>query len=111
MNLYLLQELLPPNIQLNFGIAPNLGFALGNYSAFQQVIFNLALNARDAMEEDGGSIDLTAKIVELEVEQDAKDLKLGNYVDVTLSDTGPGIPESDLENIFEPFFCWMCNFN
>jgi len=57
----------------------------------QQVLMNLILNARDAMLPGGGVLTITAT----ETEQ---------FVNLTVSDTGKGIPPSDQKNIFKPFF-------
>ena len=67
-------------------------------------IVNLGINARDAMP-DGGILSLEVKPVNLD-EKDAalRDLVPGNYVVITVQDTGTGIPESIRSKIFEPFF-------
>lgn len=57
----------------------------------QQVVMNLLLNARDAMLPGGGTLNVAAK-------------EDGQCVELTVSDTGGGIPAADLENIFQPFF-------
>jgi signal transduction histidine kinase len=57
----------------------------------QQVLMNLVLNARDAMLPGGGFLKIAAT-------------ENAEYVDLMVSDTGKGIPRSDLENIFKPFF-------
>ena len=57
----------------------------------QQVLMNLILNARDAMLPGGGVLKITAS-------------ENATFVDLEVADTGKGIPPSDLENIFQPFF-------
>lgn len=57
----------------------------------QQVLMNLILNARDAMLPGGGALKVAAH-------------ENGQYVELTVSDTGKGIPAADLDNIFQPFF-------
>jgi signal transduction histidine kinase len=57
----------------------------------QQVLMNLILNARDAMLPGGGTLTVAAR-------------ENGQHVELTVSDTGKGIPAADLENIFRPFF-------
>jgi PAS domain S-box-containing protein len=68
----------------------------------EQVILNLALNARDAMP-GGGSISLSTADVTLEP-GNAHGLAPGEYVSLVVSDTGSGIPADVLPHIFEPFF-------
>jgi two-component system cell cycle sensor histidine kinase/response regulator CckA len=74
-------------------------------SQFEQVIVNLAVNARDAML-DGGTLTIrTVNVPEAEVERlSYKGLPPADYVRIDVSDTGTGIPADILEKIFEPFF-------
>src|SRR5262245_3454145 len=74
-------------------------------SQFEQVIVNLAVNARDAMP-DGGKLTLrTANITAEECGKFAyKGMPKADYVLVEVSDTGTGIPPHIIEKIFEPFF-------
>ncbi len=72
---------------------------------FEQVITNLAVNARDAMP-DGGRLELrSANISAKECERyDTKGMPAADYVMVEVADTGSGIPEAIQSKIFEPFF-------
>ncbi len=70
---------------------PKLDCRIGQ---IQQVILNLTMNAIDAIEEDG----LSERRVCIETDYD------DNYVMISISDTGPGIPESIRTRIFDPFF-------
>ncbi|MFH0945174.1 MAG: HAMP domain-containing sensor histidine kinase, partial [Planctomycetota bacterium] len=72
-------------------VAPNLPSILGSQTELQQVFLNLINNALDAMERRGGTIEITVK--------QEKD-KIVAYV----ADTGPSIPNANLERIFDPFF-------
>ncbi len=74
-------------------------------SQFEQVIVNLAVNARDAMP-DGGT--LSIRTVNVEAKDagalGAKGMPTGDYVMVEVADTGTGIPQEIIDKIFEPFF-------
>jgi two-component system cell cycle sensor histidine kinase/response regulator CckA len=74
-------------------------------SQFEQVIVNLAVNARDAMP-DGGKLTLRATNVTAAESRHlaAKSVPPGEYVLVEVSDTGTGIPADIIDHIFEPFF-------
>jgi two-component system, cell cycle sensor histidine kinase and response regulator CckA len=71
----------------------------------EQVLMNLCANARDAMP-DGGGIEIRTADRNVTAEEAATraGLQTGAYVLVTVSDTGPGIPEAIRPHIFEPFF-------
>jgi two-component system, cell cycle sensor histidine kinase and response regulator CckA len=74
-------------------------------SQFEQVIVNLAVNARDAMP-DGGK--LTVKTANLTTDEAAqlsyKGMPAADYVRIDITDTGTGIPPEIVDKIFEPFF-------
>ena len=74
-------------------------------SQIEQVIVNLAVNARDAMP-NGGTLVIESGIVELDDQYVSMHLaaKLGSYVVLTVTDTGLGMDEEVLEHLFEPFF-------
>ena len=71
----------------------------------QQVIMNLALNARDAME-NGGTLRISTMMTNLTQEDCVYNptLRTGQYVQMSITDTGSGIPSEILPKIFEPFF-------
>jgi signal transduction histidine kinase/ActR/RegA family two-component response regulator len=70
----------------------------------EQVIMNLVVNARDAMP-DGGKIEIrTAKVEIDETTGAARDAKAGRYVRLSVADTGRGMDEATLKQIFQPFF-------
>jgi two-component system cell cycle sensor histidine kinase/response regulator CckA len=78
---------------------------LADLSQFEQVIVNLAVNARDAMP-DGGTLSIrTANVTSAEATKMAySGMPPADYVLVEVSDTGTGIPEDIIDKIFEPFF-------
>ena len=83
----------------------NLRTVSGDATQLHQVLINLCVNARDAMPE-GGTLSIYAENVFVD-ENYARiniDAKVGNYVVITVADTGTGIPPEILNRIFEPFF-------
>ena len=78
---------------------------LADAGQLEQVLLNLAVNARDAMRE-GGTFRLQSDVVELgrDIQFDFTRAEPGTYVRLQISDTGSGIDPSFLKHIFEPFF-------
>jgi PAS domain S-box-containing protein len=83
---------------------PGLGSTFADPGQIEQVIMNLAINARDAMP-DGGTLTIETGNVEC-AEPDAarRGLKPGAYVALTVCDTGIGMDEETVARMFEPFF-------
>src|SRR5215472_6296126 len=101
----LLSRLLGENIELRLDQASGLWPVKADLHQFEQVIINLAVNARDAMP-DGGK--LTIRTVNVD-ERDSRELGAhqivpGEYVLIEVSDTGCGMSEEVKQKIFEPFF-------
>jgi two-component system cell cycle sensor histidine kinase/response regulator CckA len=83
----------------------NLWAVKADQSQFEQVIVNLAVNARDAMPEGGKLTLRTANVTAAESQHFAlKSMPPGEYVLVEVSDSGTGIPPDIIDHIFEPFF-------
>lgn len=99
------RETFPPNIEILYAVADDLGVILGDATQLQQVLLNLSVNARDAMPE-GGTLSLEAANITITEEDARRNLEaaVGNYVRISVRDTGVGIPPDVVDNIFEPFF-------
>ena len=71
-----------------------------------QVIMNLCINAFQEMERTGGILTISVENVTLDEDTASRyhDLNKGNYVKVTVSDTGPGIDPEIIDRIFDPYF-------
>ena len=96
----LLERSLGPRIALRLDIPQNLPPARIDANQLELAILNLAINARDAMP-DGGSIDI--KVAETRASGDPA-LKPGNYLKVSVIDTGKGMTAEILKKAIEPFF-------
>jgi two-component system cell cycle sensor histidine kinase/response regulator CckA len=99
----LLGRTLDKSIRLETKLGAALHDVRGDPGQLQQVILNLAVNARDAMPE-GGTLTLETADVEFDAATVLPGLSTGSYVTLSVSDTGVGIPEPDQQRIFEPFY-------
>ncbi len=99
------ERTLPENIRVNFTYGADNYTIDADPTRMQQVFMNLVVNARDAMPEGGAlSIELTRLRVTKPKYAPLPDMPVGDWVQVTISDTGPGIPEEVLPYIYDPFF-------
>ena len=101
----LLRRLIGEKVTLNVVHGRDLWPVKVDISQFEQVIVNLAVNARDAMP-GGGRLEVrTANVTAKECERfHAKGMPAADYVLVEVADTGTGIPPKIVDKIFEPFF-------
>ncbi len=102
---HLLNRLVGERIVLTFDHDPALRMIRADRRQFEQVIMNLVVNARDAMQ-NGGDITVTTDNVRFETGATfgRATLPAGDYVRVQVRDQGRGIAPDDLAKIFEPFF-------
>ena len=101
----LLNRTVPENIQIRWSADAAQYIIDGDQTRIQQVLMNLALNAKDAMPEGGKlSIELSTVAIELDAEEKSADGIDSAKVQIRVSDTGTGIPAENLDRIFEPFF-------
>jgi two-component system cell cycle sensor histidine kinase/response regulator CckA len=101
----LLTKLIGDEIELKVDGDPALGGVRADPGQIEQVLMNLAANARDAMVE-GGRLSIATSNVELYPDEANAlvGIQPGAFVTLTVSDTGHGIPEDVRPHIFEPFF-------
>jgi len=99
----LLVRTLDKSIHLKQDLSASEHHVLADPSQLQQVILNLAVNARDAMP-GGGTLSLKTVAEEVSESRSADDLIAGRYLVLSVTDTGMGIPVEYRDRIFEPFF-------
>ncbi len=102
----MLRSSLPATIDIRLDLDPDSGFVLADPTQVHQIMMNLCTNAYHAMEETGGTLSISLK-KESPVWDDLvnePDLQSGNFVRLSISDTGPGIAPEIREKIFEPYF-------
>ncbi|HWO37695.1 MAG TPA: PAS domain S-box protein [Candidatus Acidoferrum sp.] len=102
----MLLRLLGEDVELITKLSPTLDHVKADPTQIEQVIMNLAINARDAMPK-GGKLIIETTNAELDGsygQQKHADVQPGNYVLLTVSDTGIGMDNATRARIFEPFF-------
>ncbi len=101
----MLQRLIGERIQLETRFAPDLGSVRADASQIEQVVLNLAVNARDAMP-DGGllCIETANTVLDEAYAQQHAEVKPGRYVVLAVSDNGCGMTSDVQAHLFEPFF-------
>lgn len=102
---HMLKRILGEQIVLKFHHGSDLGFIRVDPVQFSQVIINLAVNAKDAMN-GSGTLSITTRTESLTdpYQFGADTIKPGDFVVIDVKDTGCGIPIENLTRIFEPFF-------
>nr|MBA3967105.1 PAS domain S-box protein [Nitrospirales bacterium] len=105
-SLTMLGATIPSNIELRFSIHHNMNIVFADPVQIHQIIMNLCSNAEHALRPNGGTltIDLHAIIIEKGDVRFPPTLNPGRYVQIVVSDSGPGIPDQILPKIFDPFF-------
>ena len=101
----MLQRLIGPEIQITAEVWPDLTPVLADTTQVEQILVNLVINARDAMPE-GGKITIELRNIELDKIGVAAHpgLQPGDYVEMSIADTGSGMDAETMSRIFEPFF-------
>jgi len=101
----MLKHIIQEDIELAVQIAPDLGNAKADTGQIEQALMNLVVNAKDAMPAGGKLIIQTANVcIDKTYAQNTLDVVPGEYVMITVSDTGQGMTNEVKAHLFEPFF-------
>jgi two-component system cell cycle sensor histidine kinase/response regulator CckA len=101
----MLARVIGEDVELQTRLGPDAGRVRADTGQMEQVLLNLAVNARDAMPR-GGVLTVETAHVSLDEEhaQHRLEVPAGDYVMIAVSDTGVGMDRATLDHIFEPFF-------
>ncbi len=101
----LIRRVIGENIEFDVQLNQSIGHVKADPGQLEQVLVNLTINARDAMP-NGGKLSIETRNVTLDEEyvRDRPGVPVGQYVAMTVSDTGVGISREVQARIFEPFF-------
>ncbi|WP_373546645.1 response regulator, partial [Chamaesiphon sp.] len=101
----IVEQTLPKSIEIERDIPADLATVSGDMTQLHQVLMNLCVNARDAMPQGGIlKIQATNRSIDDTFVRTHLSAKVGNYVEITITDTGTGIAPQLLDRIFDPFF-------
>jgi two-component system cell cycle sensor histidine kinase/response regulator CckA len=104
-----IREMLPPTIQLELDLAPDLPLIQAGIPELQQVVHHLVENAVESLGNEPGKISIRTSCCELSADQienlyPDQQLPSGSYVKLEVTDNGCGIPEDIATRVFDPFF-------
>ena len=100
----MLRRILGEDIDLVTKLSPTLGQCRVDAGQVEQIVMNLAVNARDAMPSGGALIIETSDVELHQSMEEGQEVREGPYVLLAVSDTGTGMDAGTLSHIFEPFF-------
>ena len=103
----LIRQLMGANREVVFHLSPEAGMVFADQGQLEQVLLNLALNARDAMPR-GGAFTVSTALERLDsgfaAQHPGVEIRHGEYARITVADTGSGMDPETLERAFEPFY-------
>jgi len=103
--LQMLRSTLPSTIEIKSNISPTAGIVMADPSQLHQVIMNLCVNSGHAMRDTGGTLTVSLENTKIDSKSIlVSELEPGDYVKITVKDTGYGISPENLSRIFDPYF-------
>ena len=100
----LLRRSIDKRITVKAHLSDELPNVLGDPAQLQNMLLNLALNARDAMMSNGGTLSISTRIVDLVAQPGEGEPAAGRYLELCVTDTGHGMTAEVKKHLFEPFF-------
>jgi signal transduction histidine kinase/ActR/RegA family two-component response regulator len=102
----LLRASLPTTIEMKLDLDENRDLAYADPSQMQQIIMNLGTNASHAMREKGGTLEVSLRVITIDTTEllPEADMAPGEYLVLSVRDTGHGMDDGVMKRIFEPFF-------
>ncbi|MBE7637865.1 PAS domain S-box protein [Sneathiella sp. P13V-1] len=100
-----LKRTIEENVNISVSVAEDIWPCTVDVGQVENALLNLSLNARDAMPE-GGSLSIDLSNVTLEAGEDTmgEEFKSGDYVKLCVCDSGTGIPQDKIQQVFDPFY-------
>ena len=97
---------IPPGIKLRADLSADQGHVLGSPTAIHQILMNLVTNAMHAIADGKGQITVSLKrqLIQDSALSSGGQLYAGNYIELSVSDTGCGMDPATVDKIFEPYF-------
>ena len=104
--LQFIRSSIPTTIEIKSNNIDSDSLIMGNQTQVHQIMMNLLTNAAFAMEENGGFLTVSLKdtVIEERFGKGNLDLNDGDYIELSVSDTGTGIPPEIIDSIFDPYF-------
>jgi signal transduction histidine kinase len=103
--LRMLQRIIGEDIEISFLPSETISHVLANVSQMEQVLVNLVVNARDAMPDGGSLLILTSPAKTASMHSSGhKSIRAGEYIQLSIVDSGTGMDAATLAHVFEPFF-------
>lgn len=101
----MLNRMIGDDVEMVMMLDPSIGNIMADPGQIEQILMNLAINARDAMP-NGGTITIETQEVELDEQycKDHAEVAPGNYIVLCVTDTGNGMTQEVMQKIFDPFF-------
>jgi PAS domain S-box-containing protein len=99
--LRLIETSISKTVQLHLDIAPDLPWIEADASQIRQIVMNLAINAAESIDPQGGTVRLSTGVTDLQAQDESKP---GRYVYLEVADAGSGMSETTKAQMFEPFF-------
>jgi PAS domain S-box-containing protein len=100
----MLKSNFPTRVRIKQDLNCPVDRVLGDPTQIQQIIMNLCMNAVDSLKAQTGKVEVKLENMHLDPLQDHSELKAGEYLCLSVKDSGIGMTEEVLEHIFEPFF-------